>query len=275
MTAGKRPARDGVPTTIDPVERMRRAHDAVRAAVRRESGEEKPLGPKAKRTRQALIEVAEQLFEEVGYEAASPSLIAERAGVSLGTFYQYFPDLNGIIAVLAGERVAEILSRHGDYWDPLSGRLGLRRSIAVFVDIYFENPSFYRIWGRVSHADDRISELRRSFWAAYKQRFEEDLRDGVALGVVRSDLDPAAMARALTLMTESYCYDVTLFDPPTPAITADQAIDTLTSLWADAIGLIEPSTLRRSPDFRAARNQSAAPTQTTSANTSSPAGQGE
>lgn len=221
------------------------AEAALELAVRRQHGEERPLGPKALRTRRRLLEVAQEVIEEVGYDHASPSLITERAGVSQATFYQYFPDLDGVIAVLAGERVAEVLARRGDRWDPLGGRLGLRRVVAVFVEIYLSNLAFFRIWGRISHGNTQVAEVRRSTWAAYKHRFEQDLRNAARLGVVRADLDPVEMTRAMTLMMEAYCYDVAIFDPPQVPLSSDDIIDTVTSLWAGAIGLAEPYARRQ------------------------------
>ena len=38
--------------------------------------------------------------------------------MSLGAFYQYFSDLNGIVMVLAGDHIIELLSQHVDEWDP-------------------------------------------------------------------------------------------------------------------------------------------------------------
>src|SRR6185436_8396474 len=45
-----------------------------------------------RRTRQKLLEAAEAVFGERGYEHASVSEITQRAGVAQGTFYVYFPD---------------------------------------------------------------------------------------------------------------------------------------------------------------------------------------
>lgn len=47
---------------------------------------------RARRTYVALIAAAEQVFAERGYDATGTPDIAERAGVSVGTFYRYFDD---------------------------------------------------------------------------------------------------------------------------------------------------------------------------------------
>lgn len=46
---------------------------------------------RAHRTRRALVEAASTLWSERGYDAVAVSDICERAGVSKGTFFYYFP----------------------------------------------------------------------------------------------------------------------------------------------------------------------------------------
>src|SRR5438105_9038547 len=54
---------------------------------------EKPNGPRSRKgvqTRARLVDVAKQIFEENGFLEARISDIAERAGLSHGSFYHYF-----------------------------------------------------------------------------------------------------------------------------------------------------------------------------------------
>ena len=53
-----------------------------------------------------ILDAAAQIFEEVGYEAASTELIAARAQTSIGSLYRFFPDKSIILFALA-ERFAE------------------------------------------------------------------------------------------------------------------------------------------------------------------------
>ena len=208
-------------------------------AVRRGGGREAPLGAKASRTRQGLLDAAREVFTEQGFLATTTADIAARAQTSLATFYQYFPDLSGIVAVLAREQVTAMIDQHVDDWDPRTGRLGLRRLVSAFVRGYTGNVDFYRLWEQVTAVDPKIAELRRVFWAAYKGRIEASLRAGVEAGVVRDDLPPAEMARALTYLLERYCVDLMIGDPPTRTPDVDDTIDLLTELWADALRLVE------------------------------------
>lgn len=59
----------------------------------------------------AILEAAEQVALESGLEAATTAAIAARAGVAVGTLYNYFPDRDGILAALVKTRRAEILPK--------------------------------------------------------------------------------------------------------------------------------------------------------------------
>ena len=63
----------------DPAERLLRSIEAVQQAVRRQSGAEKELGPKAERTRARLIAAAREVFAERDYLSTSAQDIADRA----------------------------------------------------------------------------------------------------------------------------------------------------------------------------------------------------
>lgn len=223
----------------DAAERLARATEALRVAGRRQDGGRSAIGPRAERTRRRLIDSATRLFHERGYVATSVSDIAEDAGVSLATFYQYFGERNDIVAALAADVIREMLKSGVDRWDPRTGRLGLRRVIAPFVAGYARHADFFELWQCATHVDARMRALYRDYNGSYQQQFFVYLTAGIEAGLVRADLDPAGMARAMTLMVERYCYEVFVLDPPDPPPDPDDVTDLLTSLWADAIDLSE------------------------------------
>ncbi|UCF85769.1 MAG: TetR/AcrR family transcriptional regulator [Desulfobacteraceae bacterium] len=56
-----------------------------------------PVQERSKFTVEIIYEAAVQVFTENGYAGATTDLIAERAGVSIGTLYQYFPNKKAIL----------------------------------------------------------------------------------------------------------------------------------------------------------------------------------
>jgi AcrR family transcriptional regulator len=56
---------------------------------------------------QAILQAAAQVFERHGYAAGTTNRIAQRAGVSIGTLYQYFPNKDAILVALVHQHLAE------------------------------------------------------------------------------------------------------------------------------------------------------------------------
>ena len=207
--------------------------------VRREGDRELPAGPRALRTRAALLTSAAELFTERGYLETTVGQISERAGVALGTFYQYFRDRADIITTLVRTAVVDVL-KVDRRWDPSRGRAGLRRAIATFVRWYAATAPFQSVWEEVTHIQPDMAELRRETTRMFTGALEASLRDGAEAGVVRDDLDVAATARALTAMVDRYCYLTYVFEPsPDGPPPPDETAELLTSLWADALRLAD------------------------------------
>ena len=59
-----------------------------------------PLQSRSKETFGAILEATARILEAEGLEAANTNAIAARAGVSVGSLYQYFPDKAAIFAEL-------------------------------------------------------------------------------------------------------------------------------------------------------------------------------
>lgn len=234
------------PRRTDDGRLVRRVLDAAYAAregTRREDGQELPLGDKARRTRDLLLETAYTVFSEDGYQRTSVGEIADRTGVSLGTFYQYFRDRKDVLATIVYIAVLDYVRENRRTWDPAQGRRGLRSIIAPFVEVYADSAPFQAMWEEVTHVDEDMAALRRDLSTLFTRGIERGLVHGARHGLVRDDLDVAGAARALAAMVDRYCYLVYAFDPPAggPPPVAE-TVDLLTELWAGAIGLAEPET---------------------------------
>ncbi|WIY01445.1 TetR/AcrR family transcriptional regulator [Amycolatopsis mongoliensis] len=73
---------------------------------RRIQPRKQPRQVRAELTRQRILTAAAHVFGEHGYAAGTTNRIAERAGISIGSLYQYFPNKDAILA--------ELLVRHLD-----------------------------------------------------------------------------------------------------------------------------------------------------------------
>jgi AcrR family transcriptional regulator len=60
-----------------------------------------------------MLDACAQLVDEVGYEGLTTTLLAERAGVAIGSVYQFFPDKRAIVQALTLRNLEAYLHRLG------------------------------------------------------------------------------------------------------------------------------------------------------------------
>jgi AcrR family transcriptional regulator len=73
----------------------------------------RPAQARAQATFDALIESCARLLPELGYARLTTNAIAERAGVGIGSLYEYFPGKDAIIALVVERLIERVLSRLG------------------------------------------------------------------------------------------------------------------------------------------------------------------
>jgi AcrR family transcriptional regulator len=125
----------------------------------------------------AFLEAAEALFAQLGFEAATMTAIADRAGSSIGALYSYFPDKKSLALALL-DTYAEQIEEH---WRPLFGQIASlsakdfsERFIDRFLDFVAAHPAYLQL-----HAAP--IRLRRS--AAAKRAFRASLIQALSLRV--------------------------------------------------------------------------------------------
>jgi AcrR family transcriptional regulator len=140
--------------------------------------------------REAIIDVATAVFLEVGYSAASMSMIAARLGGSKGTLYNYFKSKEELFEAYVGRHCAwkletmdEVLSRNLDAPDTLTclGRILLRVVLA---------GDGFRNFVLVVSESARAPEIGRAFYEVGPMRGAERLAAYVARAVAAGRLRP-------------------------------------------------------------------------------------
>jgi AcrR family transcriptional regulator len=85
----------------------------------------------------AIATSAEQVFAEEGLHSAHVGNIAKRAGVAVGTLYNYFEDRDSLLAALLKERGDELAATFRAAVESAQGK-PLRAQIRAFVEAYFD-----------------------------------------------------------------------------------------------------------------------------------------
>jgi AcrR family transcriptional regulator len=106
--------------------------------------------PRQKRsleTVDVILEGATRIFEAHGHEATT-NQIADLAGVSIGSLYQYFPHKDALLTALHERHVEEVAAAVSRALEP-TGRLSwqdeLRRAVKEVVDIHGHQPRLQRL----------------------------------------------------------------------------------------------------------------------------------
>lgn len=110
----------------------------------------KPVQERSRFTVDVILEAAVQVFEQYGYAAGTTARIAERAGVSVGSLYQYFPNKDAILVALADQHIAEcqelatrVFAEVRDQNHTLEQ--ALHDVVAGFVELHVINPQVHRL----------------------------------------------------------------------------------------------------------------------------------
>jgi len=70
-----------------------------------------PRQSRSRATFAALVEACAQLLPRLGYDRLTTNAIAERAGVAIGSLYEYFPGKDAVVAQAATELVERVMTR--------------------------------------------------------------------------------------------------------------------------------------------------------------------
>ena len=104
-----------------------------------------PVQPRAHVTIEQIIEAAAQLIEERGLLGYNTNAVAARAGVSIGSLYQYFPGKDAIMIALARRETSGLRGDiHDARLDPGS-REALIRLIDAAVRYQLRRPALARV----------------------------------------------------------------------------------------------------------------------------------
>lgn len=94
----------------------------------------RPVQRRSIETVEQVLAAAAQVFETHGYAGATTNRIAERAGVSVGTLYQYFPSKEAVAVALLEEHIHETNRKlHEWVGHMVSKRHGLREALEDYA----------------------------------------------------------------------------------------------------------------------------------------------
>jgi len=185
-------------------------------------------GPKQQRSKvtvAAILDATVQVLEREGSDAATTSRIAEVAGVSVGTLYQYFANREAILDALQDrefERATEMMNRVLSRGAYRSDHEVARAVVEGLLELHSASPALHRLLvvqglsvtptERVQAFDMRIIAVVKSFLSLAKLRIRRPNLDAAAFVIyqaVRASMLAAVVERPAGLDSDTLVDELT------------------------------------------------------------------
>lgn len=147
----------------------------------------------AKRVEQ-MLDASAELIDELGYDALTTTLIAKRAGVAVGSLYQFFPDKRAVVQALTArnlerfvgavnERLNQLGPEH--WWDVVDSILDIylemHRSVPGFSKVHFGDIIDRQLLDETRDNNAVIVDSLTDLLASQVDRPVEDLRFAITI----------------------------------------------------------------------------------------------
>jgi AcrR family transcriptional regulator len=190
------------------------AHVRPRDAAADASGHDKltglrkrPRQSRAQATFDAVLDAAAELIAQRGYAGTTTNAVAKRAGISIGSLYQYFPNKTAILVSLLERHIYEVqpvvvegLAALGDPAAPFEDTL--RQLLLRLIDAHGRNPRLMEVLSEEAPHPPSIQRLRRKLEGGYVAQMAEILRRRPDVRVP----DPDVAAQVIAVVTEAATY---------------------------------------------------------------------
>ncbi|CUR48149.1 Transcriptional regulator, TetR family [Alloalcanivorax xenomutans] len=193
----------------------------------------KPRQQRSRATWDAILEAAAQLFGERGYTGTTTNKVAERAGVSIGSLYQYFPNKEALLLALSERHMEESGATLNAVFQQLEQErpdleTTLTSLIEATVALHRHNPAMHRL---LFEQTPRSAALMSRF-----RRLETLMATAVAGQLTRLGVGgPHPEARALLLVqgVEAQVHGAVLAPPE--GLSSDTLVEEIKALWLTAL----------------------------------------
>ena len=178
-----------------------------------------------------MLRTAIELFNARGYDATSMGDLADELGITKSAIYHHVPSKEHLLAQALDEALDELdaviaTARQGDGSAYQRLRDVVRRSVEVLVEHQPAVTLLLRVHG---NSDIELEALRR------RRRIDADLaglvREAIAEGALRPDLDPDLVSRLLFGMVNS----LTEWYRPDGEVRAAHLADAITTIAFDGL----------------------------------------
>ncbi len=142
-------------------------------------------------TRDEIVAAAAKVFRSKGYHAATVRDIAEAVGLLKGSLYHHFESKEALLYLVVKEPIAEMFRTMAAIADAdLTATEKLRRAILAHLDAFDRHyPHLFVYLRERESVKRRFREMIGYSPKDYERCWQQILREGVANGEFRRDLD--------------------------------------------------------------------------------------
>jgi AcrR family transcriptional regulator len=144
-----------------------------------------PRQERSQATVDALLQATARVLVKDGYDRASTNRIAEAAGVSVGSLYQYFPSKEALVAALIDRHMSEMTQLLEAKAIELAAApidVALREVIRAMIEAHRIDPRLHQVLveqvprlGRLQHIE-QLEQYARTLILAYLEARKSEIR---------------------------------------------------------------------------------------------------
>ena len=154
-----------------------------------------------------ILDVAEEVFAELGFAGTQVKVVAARAKISLSTLYGHFENKNALYSGLHARRLQELMARLGTvgevHAEPLEQMLA---AIEGYVLFHMEHPTYLKMHLREGNAWSEAAGMQSpeqlETWRRGVVRMAGTFKVGMKSGVFVHD-DPTLAARTTNALHQA------------------------------------------------------------------------
>jgi AcrR family transcriptional regulator len=184
-----------------------------------------PKQARAQETVEAILTAAARILKKEGFDKASTNRIAEVAGVSIGSLYQYFPSKEALVAALYERHMnemSEVIAEAGAriLMEPL--QVAVREVVELMLRAHAVDPELHRVLMEgiprsaiVSTANDveqKATAIARAYLEVHKKEIRPknlDLAASIVVGTIESLTHGAVLHRPSLLSGGELAEEIT------------------------------------------------------------------
>ena len=177
---------------------------------------------RSRATVDALVEATARILVKEGFDKASTNRIAETAGVSIGSLYQYFPGKDALVAAVIDRHTEDLMQVVRDTLAevieiPLER--AVRRIVSVAIEAHRVDPKLHRVVAEQipRSGGENVEVFNRRYFGFFRSYLEAHKAE-----IRRIDLDLAAFVCVTSI--EAVTHNAVLNHPE---LLSDEGVEAL------------------------------------------------